>query len=462
MGMERTDRAGRNPLIGRLLAAVITCGALLGQPVRGAEPTGPELAASAANHLGCELYRELARHRVPEANFAFSPASAAAVVAMVSLGTEPEASEAIRSLLVTPQPSPEFHRHFAALLRGLRSDAGRTSLGPHNGFWADKRVPFSPPFLDDLRKTYDVEVARSNFADLRLLRRSINAWASRNTRGAIDDAVPRDMLHPSGTFVAVNTLLLNAEWLHPFRDIETKEEEFHVSPMRTIPLAMMHLKQGLRYAVTDDVELVELPYAGSEIGFVLVVPRHPDRLADLERNLTWKVVSDWDAPLRRLPEPDPPLAGRRNIKDAGQGFFSVRAAAPEVTLAMPKFRFEVRQDLRKAMEEVGLKPLFRDPDVETRSVCLYSAWQTLQIDVDEVKTQVAAVTGGGGLGGGGGPPPIPEKVTVRADHPFLFYICDRSSGLLLALGRVADPTASRDDNETAAEPERIDSPGQTK
>jgi serpin B len=38
----------------------------------------------------------------------------------------------------------------------------------------------------------------------------------------------------------------------------------------------------------------------------------------------------------------------------------------------------------------------------------------------------------------GGPPP---KVTeLRVDHPFLFVIADKPSGLILFIGRVVDPT----------------------
>jgi serpin B len=35
------------------------------------------------------------------------------------------------------------------------------------------------------------------------------------------------------------------------------------------------------------------------------------------------------------------------------------------------------------------------------------------------------------------PPPVP---IFRADHPFLFAICERESGAILFLGRMIDPT----------------------
>jgi serpin B len=39
--------------------------------------------------------------------------------------------------------------------------------------------------------------------------------------------------------------------------------------------------------------------------------------------------------------------------------------------------------------------------------------------------------------GGDIPPPLPE---FRADHPFLFFIVDQASGLVLFMGRLAAPS----------------------
>ena len=58
------------------------------------------------------------------------------------------------------------------------------------------------------------------------------------------------------------------------------------------------------------------------------------------------------------------------------------------------------------------------------------------VKVDEKGTEAAAATAV--VGGPGGPPPA-KATEFIADHPFLFLIRDRKSGLILFLGRLANP-----------------------
>jgi serpin B len=59
------------------------------------------------------------------------------------------------------------------------------------------------------------------------------------------------------------------------------------------------------------------------------------------------------------------------------------------------------------------------------------------VDVDEHGTEAAAATAV--VTRAGRRPPQP--VVFRADHPFLFFIRDAQSGVVLFAGRLADPSA---------------------
>ena len=57
------------------------------------------------------------------------------------------------------------------------------------------------------------------------------------------------------------------------------------------------------------------------------------------------------------------------------------------------------------------------------------------VKVDEKGTEAAAATAIAAPGGG----PPPKATPFSADHPFLFLIVDRGSGLILFIGRVTEP-----------------------
>jgi serpin B len=61
------------------------------------------------------------------------------------------------------------------------------------------------------------------------------------------------------------------------------------------------------------------------------------------------------------------------------------------------------------------------------------------VDVDEHGTEAAAATAV--MMRAGSAPPSEKPIVFRADHPFLFFIRDTQSGVVLFAGRLADPTA---------------------
>jgi len=62
------------------------------------------------------------------------------------------------------------------------------------------------------------------------------------------------------------------------------------------------------------------------------------------------------------------------------------------------------------------------------------------VRVDEKGTEAAAATANAGLAGAAAVP-MPKPIEFRADHPFLFFLRDDETGLVLFMGRVTNPSA---------------------
>jgi serpin B len=129
-----------------------------------------------------------------------------------------------------------------------------------------------------------------------------------------------------------------------------------------------------------------------------------------------------------------------NQQDAGCYAYDLR-------LSVPRFGIETRADLNKLLIDLGMPLAFDGGAADFSGIHtpgpLYIGTVVHQatIDVDEKGTEAAAATAVG-MDTGGGPSPV-ETITLKLDHPFLFFVRDLDTGAVLFMGRVMDPSAAK-------------------
>ena len=108
-------------------------------------------------------------------------------------------------------------------------------------------------------------------------------------------------------------------------------------------------------------------------------------------------------------------------------------------ILLPVFSIESDCSLQDALTSLGVSDLFSpaaDLSVmtggEKSAVFVNSIRQKAVVKVDEKGTIAAAVTSVDVVDG-----PCAPAVAFQADHPFLFFIIDESSDLILFAGRLA-------------------------
>jgi serpin B len=136
------------------------------------------------------------------------------------------------------------------------------------------------------------------------------------------------------------------------------------------------------------------------------------------------------------------------------GLKALRQAATQrkVDVALPKFEIDPPTSiaLSEALRALGMTDAFvagaadftaiaNPPNPDERLV-VSDAFHKAFVKVDEKGTEAAAATAVL-MGEGGAAPPSDPVPTFEADHPFLFFIVDDASGLVLFMGKVADPSA---------------------
>jgi serpin B len=116
-----------------------------------------------------------------------------------------------------------------------------------------------------------------------------------------------------------------------------------------------------------------------------------------------------------------------------------------VELYIPKFKLEYKCGLIETLKAMGMSKSFDRllasfPNItaDKDKFFVNKIDQKTVIQVDEKGTEAAAVTEIGIDSSTG--QVIPQNAVFRADRPFLFLIQENSTGIILFIGKVGDPT----------------------
>ena len=120
-----------------------------------------------------------------------------------------------------------------------------------------------------------------------------------------------------------------------------------------------------------------------------------------------------------------------------------------VALRMPRFKDERRYSLKDLLNKLGMNLAFtndadfsgmvEEPRKNGNAIGIDFVIHQAFIELDEEKTEAAAATAVGMIPMSA-PPREPEQIIeFKADHPFIYCIADDQTGVILFMGRMADP-----------------------
>lgn len=270
---------------------------------------------------------------------------------------------------------------------------------------------FRPEFLSLTKLHYGAGMRELDFAaDAEAARGTINKWVSEQTRGMIRGLIEPGDISKSTRMTLTNAVYFKGLWALPFAKRNTAQDKFWVTPEKTIPMRMMRREVSTYYFEGDGLKITKLSYAGRSESMVLIVPDARDGLAAVERELTVERLHSWLA--------------------RGGGSY-------DVDIHLPTFRASNRCELSDAFGTMGMqRPFGLNADFSgmtapTRLV-LQKVIHEAVVEVDEEgTTAAAAIVGAEPVS----PPIVNKKLTLRADHPFLFLIVNNSTNAIIFGGR---------------------------
>ncbi|MDB6108540.1 MAG: proteinase inhibitor serpin [Pedosphaera sp.] len=389
---------------------------LLGIASAGAAETNAMKSLVAGNTaFALDLYGQL---KATEGNLFFSPYSVSTCLAMAHAGARGETEKQMAQVLHFGMSPGEVDSAFGGLQKDLNAIQKKkgVELDVANGLWAQAGHSFLPAFLDVARQQYEGRVSQADFkTKAEPVRREINGWVSKQTKGKIQEIIPAGSLDANTRLVLVNAIYFKGRWTTPFRTNSTAVSPFHVNGNTQVQAPLMNMTAEFNYAEAEGLQVLELPYVGDELSMVVLLPRDPQGLKAVEGRVSPQKLEEW-------------LTAARSQK---------------VKVFLPKFKLEAKFDLNDTLAAMGMRnPFSAQADFSgmdgQRDLYISAVVHKAFVEVNEEGTEAAAATGTTmALTSAMRPAPIP---IFRADHPFIFLIREKASGSILFLGRLMNPT----------------------
>ncbi len=223
-----------------------------------------------------------------------SPFSISTALAMTWAGAKGETAAQMRKVLHLEGPSDRVLDAAGALIAGYGAPGQKVTLRVANRLFGEKTYAFEPPYLSRVKAAFGAPLEALDFKTATSAARGrINSWVAKETEDRIKDLIPPDGITPQTRLVLTNAIYFLGDWATPFTKEATNPQPFSVTKTDVKPVPTMHQSAEFRFAATDGVKLVELPYDTGAPAMTLVLPDAVDGLDAVEARLTPEVLEGW-------------------------------------------------------------------------------------------------------------------------------------------------------------------------
>lgn len=376
-------------------------------------PTG-ELRVSApfaeqTTQFAFDLAKRVTKQEGPGKNVFISPLSLHIALGMILNGANAQTAQEIQKTLnLDAQTLAAANQTYQNLMENLPGIDPKVTLLVANSVWYRNTFNVAPSFQDVLRQTFKAEVSAQDFNDPATVG-NINNWASQKTNGKIPKVL--DAIQPDNLMFLLNALYFKGDWQKPFKPEDTADLPFTLVSGEQTTVRMMRQEITLRRAFRPTYVAFELPYgSGSNYTMTILLPAGNTTADALMNSLTG---ADWTQLQKDM-------------------------MLSKVDIGLPKFTLNYQIKLNAVLSDMGMPTAFTDRADFTKmnpkgGLLLSFVKQNTFVAVDEKGTEAAAVTSAGVSTTSLNEPTL-------CNRPFVFVIHEKTSGTVLFVGKIADPT----------------------
>lgn len=344
-----------------------------------------------------------------DANVVLSPISISLALGMVWNGSDGETKKGMETALKMSGLSVEqINEYYKLMQTNLPTIDSKTKLSIANSIWYKQGFEVYKDFLETNKKYFSSEVSELDFLDPKAVE-IINNWCAKNTNNLIPMVlkyIPADAV-----MYLINAIYFKGIWCTQFDKKQTFETNFYNEDNTTSKINMMSLKDTFNYSENESVQYLELPYGNGAFNMTFILPKGDKNVSDIIEEIN---LSDWNNSLKDL-------------------------SKQEVLVRIPRFKTKSQYLMNDVLKMMGMSSAFSMQadfsKIAPASIYISRVLHDTYIEVTEEGTEAAAIT------------TVEIDVTsvldnhiFTANKPFLFLIHEKSTGIILFIGKIGSLT----------------------
>lgn len=378
------------------------------------------LCVTAGNKFAFKCLREI--YSKNPCTLIISPLSLQYALAMTANGAAGETAEEIINTLGYGADIDALNDYCHKLLTELPAVDLNVKVQLADAMMVNDKYSINKDYKSILENTFFAPLEQVSVSNKEEVVARINDWARRNTSGLINPFIGANDIPNNFSAAILNALYFKARWAgsdkNPMFDTRAtlKAQSFYYDGGGEGKVDLMSTMRFFRYTSTDKFHVAEIPYAGGKFVMYILLPFE----------IGGSGVAELISAL-----PDISLEGLTRSMTTNS----------EVYLRLPKFESSNRFELQEALKSLGIIRAFNqnsaqfDKVFKTDSASAFYIDKVIQkskISVSEWGTEAASATivemGESDLES------TPQRVYFYADHPFVYLIAEKTSGVILFEG----------------------------
>ena len=336
----------------------------------------------------------------------FSPCGLLTLLTALAVGSGGQTRSELTSVLQLPASPSSYLTAYQKVISELNLDnvARAANIFIDSFHWIDQE------YKETIKTYFHTEIQNNiNFLNIGESANKINDWMKNATSSKIQKVVEPYFINYDTNMILADALFFKGKWRIGFDPENTKSREFFVSRKEIVDIKMMSLSSVFAYAKLDkyfDCSMLEIPFSGGRLVMQIVLPREKGGLRELEKKIFHKNIFQT---------------------------FNAKKQWKKINVLLPKFKMDVAMSLSQHLKHLGLTGLFMESHPDFSGID-----SSKFLHVDRVEQRLSLEIGEDGDVVQPYKAAWPEA-EFTVNHPFLFFIRDKLTGVLLVHGRIAEP-----------------------